>query len=77
MNDIRRKTVGELIDQLITASLHCWHKQEIVMDPNTDKETAGLAAIELQKANARRTKLIQAINLELGENESPLSKTYA
>jgi hypothetical protein len=76
MSDIRNKTVGELIDQLITASLHCWHRQEIVMSPNTTKEEAGEAAIELQKANARRTKLIQAINLELGGEESPLSKTY-
>jgi len=65
--DVSSKTIGELIDQLITADLRCWHAQDSLMDKSlSDKERLD-AAILAQKTNARRTSLIRAIDERLGE----------
>lgn len=75
--DIDKKSIGVLIDELITTSLKCWFAQEIVMSSDNEKELA-IAAKRAQLMNARRNALIQAIDMRLGEGDiSPTSKTYA
>jgi len=73
---IEIKSIGSLIDELITTSMKCWHAQEtICTEKNTDLVAfAGKAA---QKLNRRRNELIQAIDAVLGQsNLSPTVKTY-
>lgn len=74
--DISKKSVGVLIDELITTSLKCWYAQEAVMDSEDIKEIAD-AAKTAQGMNARRNALIRAIDARLGdEGISPTGKTY-
>jgi hypothetical protein len=74
MDDITVKSIGMLIDELITTSLKCWYAQEDIMN---DKNVAD-AAKKAQKHNARRNALIQAIDKRLGDGDiSPTNKTYA
>ncbi len=68
------KSTGSLIDELVTADLHCWHAQEQVMRGGADSEMA-TAAVRAQQMNARRNALIRAIDSRLGE-ASVLEKTY-
>jgi len=75
MTDIERKTVGMLIDELITTSMKCWHAQERISAGGTDTEVAK-AAQAAQQLNARRNQLIQAIDQRLNESGSPTDKTY-
>jgi hypothetical protein len=77
MTDITHKTIAELIDQLISTSLKCWHAQETVMR-ETDPEKVATAAKQAQETNARRNALIRAIDIRLGEGDNTqLPKTYA
>jgi hypothetical protein len=77
MNDVSQKSIGELIDQLITTSLQCWHAQEILMQ-QTDDATMAKVARQAQEMNARRNALIRAIDTRLGEaDNTQLPKTYA
>lgn len=64
---MERKTVGELIDQLITVDIRCWMAQDDIMDESLSKEKRLEAAIMAQKSNARRTQLIRAIDELLGD----------
>jgi len=61
--NIETKTIGELIDGLITTSLAIWHL--------IDKVVAGTATLEeaqqVQLSNQVRSELISAINKRLGE----------
>ncbi len=74
---IETKTIGELIDQLITASLGCWHAQDKITDPkSTDPEVAA-ASRKAQKLNKRRCELVAAIDRRIGEPADPTTdKTY-
>ncbi len=75
--DIDKKSIGVLIDELITTSLKCWFAQEVVMSSKDDKEIA-TAAKRAQLMNGRRNALIRAIDERLGESDiSPTGKTYA
>ena len=75
--DISKKSIGVLIDELITTSLKCWFAQEVVMSSEDEKELA-IAAKKAQLMNARRNALIRAIDERLGESDiSPTDKTYA
>lgn len=75
--DIGKKSIGVLIDELITTSLKCWFAQEVVMNSDDEKELA-IAAKKAQLMNARRNALIRAIDERLGESDiSPTDKTYA
>lgn len=80
MEDIEIKSTGELIDSLITTSLKCWFAQEDLhrLYKANKKSEAAEAAIKAQQMNARRNKLIRAINSRLLEPEdsSPTEKTY-
>ena len=73
---ISRKSVGTLVDELITTSMKCWHMQNLVMEEEEDRVVAA-AAKSAQKLNARRNLLIRAIDERLGEADlSPTEKTY-
>lgn len=75
--DIGKKSIGILIDELITTSLKCWFEQEVVMSSKDEKELA-TAAKKAQLMNARRNALIRAIDKRLGDGDiSPTDKTYA
>jgi hypothetical protein len=75
--DVTRRTVGELIDTLITTNIRCWHEQEKLMNTSLSSEQRLDAAIMAQQTNARRTALIRAIDERLGEgNSTLLAKTY-
>jgi len=66
---IERKTVGELIDQLISADIRCWFAQDNIMDNSLSDEERLKAAEIAQKSNARRTQLIRAIDGLLGDGD--------
>lgn len=73
---ISRKSIGTLVDELITTSMKCWHMQELVMEESEDRIVAA-AAKSAQKLNARRNLLINAIDERFDEaNISPTEKTY-
>ena len=75
--DIEKKSIGMLIDELITTNLKCWFQQEIVLSSTNEKEVA-IAAKRAQEYNARRNALIRSIDQRLGEASiSPTDKTYA
>jgi hypothetical protein len=75
--DISQKSIGVLIDELITTSLKCWFAQEVIMNSTDEKELV-IAAKKAQLTNARRSALIRAIDQRLGEGDfSPTEKTYA
>jgi hypothetical protein len=74
--EIDRKSVGVLIDELITTSMKCWFAQEKVMS-STNTEDIAKAAKDAQALNARRNKLITAIDVQMGSKYlSPTGKTY-
>lgn len=66
---IERKTVGELIDQLITVDIRTWNAQDDLMDESLTDEERLQAAILAQKSNARRTRLIRAIDELVGDGD--------
>ena len=75
--EIDKKSIGILIDELITTNLKCWFAQEVVMNSDDETELA-TAARRAQLMNARRNVLIRAIDKRLGEGDiSPTDKTYA
>ncbi len=74
--DIKQKSIGVLIDELITTSMKCWFAQERLLAGKTDKETAD-AARDCQALNARRNNLMRAIDEVLGQGSISLTKkTY-
>lgn len=71
------KTIGELLDQLITADIKTFLAQEDIMNEELSDEQRLAAAIKAQTSNARRTALIRAIDERLGDGSSTLlEKTY-
>jgi hypothetical protein len=74
--NIRLKSIGVLIDELITTDIKCWFAQEDVLRGEGDVALVG--AKKAQEFNARRNQLIRAIDELLGEDDiSPTGKTYA
>lgn len=76
MTSGRQKTIGELIDSLITTDLRCWMAQEEIMDESLTEHSRLQAAIRAQEQNAKRSQLIAAINEEFGETGFTGTKTY-
>ena len=77
MSDISKKSIGYLIDVLITTDMKCWFAQEDIMDESLSTEKRLQAAIRAQEMNNRRNQLIAAIDSELGQGHlSPTSKSY-
>jgi hypothetical protein len=71
------KSVGFMIDELITTDLKCWFAQENIMDKSLSEHERLEAAIKAQQLNDRRNQLIRAIDIKLGDGEnSPTVKTY-
>lgn len=74
---IETKTLGFLIDELITTDLKCWFAQEDLMNPALSDEEKLKAAIKTQETNSRRNQLIRAIDELTGHgNFSVTTKTY-
>lgn len=74
---IETKTIGFLIDELITTDLKCWFAQEDLMNMSLSEEERFKAAIRTQETNSRRNQLIRAIDEVLGQSaNSVTSKTY-
>ena len=77
MSNIKEKTLGQLIDELITTSMRCWFAQELIMNKNLSDEKRLQAAIKAQQQNAKRTELIRAIDAHDDNSEfSNTTKTY-
>lgn len=75
--DISRKSIGIMIDELITTSLRCWMAQEDIMNKDLPDNKRLEAAERAQVMNARRSALIRAIDTALGnEDISVPAKTY-
>ncbi len=74
---IENKTLGFLIDELITTDLKCWFSQENLMDTSLSEEERLTAAIRTQETNSRRNQLIRAIDNLMGQGaNSVTTKTY-
>jgi len=74
--DITRKSIGQLIDELSIINIRCWTAQEKLMNETlSDKERLD-AAIVAQKANVKRSGLVNAIDEILGGEKSNLGKSY-
>jgi hypothetical protein len=74
---IETKTLGFLIDELITTDLKCYFAQEVLMDKNLTDEERLQAAIRTQETNSRRNQLIRAIDkLTGGQAFSVTDKSY-
>lgn len=77
MNDTSIKSVGFLIDELITTDMKCWFAQEDIMNTALTETERLNAAIRAQQMNDRRNQLIRAIDEALGQGHlSPTSKSY-
>lgn len=76
MTSGKEKTIGELIDSLITTDMRCWFAQEDIMDEKLSVEKRLDAAIRAQEQNAKRSQLIAAINEFFGEKGFTATKTY-
>lgn len=71
------KSLGFLIDELITTDVKCWFSQEDIMDESLTTEQRLQAAIRAQEMNNRRNQLIRAIDeMTNQENVSPSMKSY-
>jgi hypothetical protein len=77
MTDISSKTIGELIDALITTDLRCWTAQDKIMDETLSEHDRLQAAITAQEQNAKRSQLIGAINDFFGETGFTATKSYS
>lgn len=76
-NSITQKSIGELVDSLITTDLRCWFAQEDIMNESLTTEQRLAAAIRAQEMNSRRTQLMIAINEIFGQQGVSLAtKSY-
>lgn len=77
MESARMKSLGTLIDELITVSHKCWDAQEVLKDSNVSDEVVAENFKRAQILNDRRNRLIRAIDEVVGDLEnSPSEKTY-
>jgi hypothetical protein len=74
--DIAKKTIGELIDGLVTTNLRCWTYQENLLNESFTDEQRLKFAIMAQEQNAKRSQLIGAINEYFKEQGFTSTKTY-
>ena len=68
--DVERKTIGELIDELITTSMKIYHLVDAAMEGD------GEAAVQAQRLNKRRNALMMAINNRL-DSENIAERVYS
>lgn len=75
--DVSKKSLGNLIDSLITTDLRCWFAQEDIMNTSLTESQRLKAAIRAQEQNAIRTELIRAIDKIAGDDAATnTTKTY-
>jgi hypothetical protein len=75
--NINEKTLGQLIDELITTNLRCWFAQEDIMNSALSESQRLNAAIRAQEQNSKRTELIRALDKRPGgEGITNTTKTY-
>jgi hypothetical protein len=75
--DIKQKTLGIIVDELITTSVKCYMAQEIMNKEDATDEEIADAFRKAQTLNSRRNALIRAIDETVGQsNFSPTGKTY-
>jgi hypothetical protein len=75
--DVERKSIGMLIDDLITTSMKLWYLQEIYNKPGITNNDLGEAFRKIQTLNVRRNALINAIDKATDEETySTTEKTY-
>jgi len=77
--DIGQKSIGSLIDSLITCSVRCWHNQDDLMNMALSEKERLAAAVSAQKQNALRSQLIKKIDESLGDGDISMGgdKTYS
>lgn len=74
---ISEKTLGMLFDELITTDIKCFMAQEDIMNPSLSAEIQSDAAHRAQELNARRNKLVRALDSYFNlEDNSHTAKTY-
>jgi len=74
--DIDKKSVGTLIDELITTNIKLWFTIEELCNTKDEKIAAKNGKLS-HSLNARRNALIRAIDTRLGEGDiTPTEKTY-
>jgi hypothetical protein len=77
MIDVKSKSLGMMIDDLITTSMKLWYMQEIRERPGVTLEELGEAFNKIQSLNVRRNALINAIDAEFDEDVATTTlKTY-
>ncbi len=59
-------TIGEMIDRLSIVNIRLWHLQDIVAD-ETEASVVAKAAKDIERANAERAELRNAINSYFGD----------
>jgi hypothetical protein len=64
MKDISQKSLGFLMDSLVTTNLRCWFAQEKIMNTSLSEHQRLSAAIIAQQQNAIRSELIKEIRWE-------------
>jgi hypothetical protein len=75
--DIFIKSIGFLVDELITTNVKCFMLQEALKDDSYSMEELGEIFIKVQQLNDRRNKLIRALDERWGDGDlSPTTKTY-
>lgn len=75
--DVELKSIGFLIDELMTTSNKIWHMQDSMVDMSLPPEQRAQFALNIQILNTRRNKLIAAIDKRFGEGLNPATlKTY-
>lgn len=75
--EIETKTLGELIDALITADIGCWMAQDQIMKPGISDSECAKVSRRAQELNKRRSALISAIDRMVNGTIDPTrSKTY-
>lgn len=73
--DVTKKTVGELIDSLITTNLKIFHFIEIETDETKSEHERFLAGQNVLKLNKKRNELMAAINVTFGHADESI-KTF-
>jgi len=76
MGNVAERSLGELIDKLSITNILCFMAQEKIMDGSLPASKRLDAAIKAQKANAKRSQLIKAIDESYGMGSDELDKTY-
>ncbi len=75
--EIDIRSIGELLDLLVTADISTYLAQDDIRDENLTPEQRLKAAYRAQEGNARRNKLIRKIDERLGNADaSPPAKSY-